>query len=148
MAALAPCPVALATFTWSEVELSDCIAFQLKVLSSPLRRFFFPPKQSCRNGFERFTSFPCRFSDYQEMASVQAGRWRYTEKVQIWRILKLDDKAGGDREGTVVIECFLNRWFMLSYVVRRWQDVPDLGDHPVSACSLWWSRTCSWKKLS
>lgn len=50
---------------------------------------------------------------------MQAGRWRYTEKVQIWRILKLDDKAGGDREGTVVIECFLNRWFMLSYVVRR-----------------------------
>lgn len=40
-APLATCPVALANFTWSEVQLSDCIAFQPKVLTSPLTTFFF-----------------------------------------------------------------------------------------------------------
>lgn len=63
--------------------------------------------------------FPAHFLVIRKWPQCRQVDGDPRENVQIWRILKLDNKAVSDREGNVVRECFLNRSLILSLVVRR-----------------------------
>lgn len=84
VAPLARGPVNLANFIYSEVQLSEYIAFQPKCY------IFYQAfsKQKVHNVFQRFASFLCPLPRYQELASVQAGGWNRprSRKLLNWTI--------------------------------------------------------------